>query len=446
MASFLNVTAGPLENGGDTDGEAIASNEIKTGQFQQGVDMDAFTFNGANGRRLVLVGKATGGGSHDVYLSVYPPDGAPAIVATAADRFDVQLNSTGLYTIVVEDYANDNAGTYTISFVNVTSGPFTNGADPNGGVIASNDIRMGTMSGIADIDAYQFQGFNGNRVLVSAVATNGSSVGTTIYLYPPNGGTYFTWTPGDRLDAQLNASGGWTIVIEDSGNDTAGEYTMSFMNVSTGPYTSGAETDGGDLVEGSPENGSAVSAADFDGYTFYGLTGQTANLAATVTSGAMDTYLSLYPPGGGVAVIATAADNINPVLAANGYYTVVVEDLAQDQTGNYTLSLNLTGGPTDVGDGPPPAELALLPASPSPFSHTTRLGFELPSAGDVHLRVFDVRGARVRSLVEESRGAGAHSVTWDGRDDRGARVASGVYYLQLEAAGAVRLRKVVLVR
>jgi hypothetical protein len=137
---------------------------------------------------------------------------------------------------------------------------------------------------------------------------------------------------------------------------------------------------------------------------------------------------------------------VTPALTTGGYYTIVVEDNAQDQTGNYTLLLDQTGGPTDIGDRPPVADLTLMPASPSPFTNTTQLGFALPAEGRVDLRVFDVRGARVRALVSERLGPGTHGTTWDGRDDRGARVASGVYYVQLEVAGKVRLQKVVLVR
>jgi len=445
--SLMNITGGPLENGGDTDGEVIVSNDIKSGQLQQPVDFDAFTFTvvGAN-RRLLFTSLAMGGAAHNPNLSVYPPGGGAAIVSTSADQFDVLVPSAGTYTLIVEDSNNDNAGAYTISMVNVNTGPFTNGSDPNGGLIASNGIVTGTMSGPADVDGYQFQGFNGNRVLVSAVATGGADFNTLVALYPPNGGPAATYTFGDRLEFQLTSSGVWTIIVEDNGYDGAGNYSLSFLNATQGPYSGGPDSDGGNLIEGVARNGSAVAVADFDGYTFYGLFGQTATITATTTSGLMNTNISLYPPGGGAAVFSTSGDVINPVLTFSGYYTVVIEDVLQDETGNYTLTLDLSGsGPTDVGDTPP-AQVALLPASPSPFSSSTRLGFELPSAGDIELRVFDVRGARVRTLLSEGRPAGVHSIDWDGRDDHGARVASGVYYVQLRAPSATVLRKVVLVR
>jgi hypothetical protein len=122
-----------------------------------------------------------------------------------------------------------------------------------------------------------------------------------------------------------------------------------------------------------------------------------------------------------------------------------VEDAGQDQTGNYTLTLGISGGPTGVNQTPPPV-VALRPAFPSPFTQSTTLGFDLPEASRVRLFVYDVRGARVRALVDDNRGTGSHAVSWDGRDDTGARVASGVYYVQFEAAGVVQRQKIVLVK
>jgi hypothetical protein len=443
--SLLNVTAGPRTNVGDPDGGSILSNQIKTGQFQQGVDFDAYTFNASAGQRVIVVGVETGVGTHNTLMSVYPQGGGGYESYNSVNRFDVKLLTTGIYTIVIEDSGNDDAGTYTLSFVNATGGPLTDGSDANGGAITSNDIRTGTMSGVGDIDAYQFQATNGSRVIVSAVATGGVGFNTTIYLYPPLGGALATYTSGDRLDYQATSSGTWTIAIEDNGNDTAGDYSVSFLNSSFGPYTSGAETDGGALSLNTPVNGSAIAVADLDGYTFFGQNGQTANITAIVTSGAMNSQIWLYSPSGGPSIISTSSDTVNQLLSANGFYTIVVEDAGQDQTGNYTLTLGISGGPTGVNQTPPPV-VALRPAFPSPFTQSTTLGFDLPEASRVRLFVYDVRGARVRALVDDNRGTGSHAVSWDGRDDTGARVASGVYYVQFEAAGVVQRQKIVLVK
>lgn len=96
----------------------------------------------------------------------------------------------------------------------------------------------------------------------------------------------------------------------------------------------------------------------------------------------------------------------------------------------------------------PPAsrgELALA-LGPNPFRDLLRVFFTLPAAAPARVAVHDVAGRRVRVLQDGSLTAGAHAVAWTGRDETGAAVAPGVYFLRLEAAGEVRTRKVVLLR
>ncbi len=442
--SLLNVTSGPISNGTDNDGGPILSNEIKTGQFNQGVDMDAYTFSGTAGQRVILTAVATGA-NNNTNMYLYPPGGLGNEGTTSSDQMEVLLQRTGTYTLVVEDYGDDNPGAYTVSYLNVTVGPLTNGGDTNGGAIVSNQVVSGTMSGIGDLDAYTMYAAYGQRILVDAVATSGANFNTLIVAYPPNGAGYLTYTSGDRLDFMCNATGTWTIVIEDNGYDTAGSYTMSVLNVSAGPYSGSGETDGGPIADNVTKLGSIYSLADADGYTFYGITGMTAAITATATSGLIDTQVALYPPNGAGAIVTTTSDNISPTLPMDGYYTLVVEDAGADQTGNYSVKVDLSGGVTGVHDTPP-AELALHPGVPSPFSQSTRIDYELPSSDHVRIGVYDVRGARIRTLVDQSRGVGRYVATWDGRDDSGRQVASGVYYVRMQTRTDMKNQKVVLVR
>jgi subtilisin-like proprotein convertase family protein len=443
--SVLNVTGGPITTGSDLDGGPILSNEIKNGQFNQGVDFDAYTFTGVAGQRVVFTAVATGA-SNNTNMTLYPPGGITNEGTTSADQMEVLLQRSGTYTLVLEDYADDNTGTYTLSYLNVTAGPHTSGGDTNGGPIVSNQVVSGTMSGIADLDAYTVNATYGQRFVVDAVATGGAGYNTYFVVYPPNGAGYFTYTSSDRLEFLANASGTWTIVVEDAGNDTAGNYTMSVLNVTVGPYSGSGETDGGPIADNVTKLGSIYSVADADGYTFFGITGMTASITAITTSGLMDTQIALYPPNGVAALVVTTADNTSPILQTDGYYTVVVEDAGADQTGNYSLKVDVSGGVTGVGGDTPPAELALHPGVPSPFSQSTRIDYDLPAPDRVRIGVYDVTGARIRGLVDEQRPSGRFGITWDGRDDSGRRVASGVYYLRMETRAEVRKQKVVLVR
>ena len=89
---------------------------------------------------------------------------------------------------------------------------------------------------------------------------------------------------------------------------------------------------------------------------------------------------------------------------------------------------------------------SLSVARPNPFNPTTTIEYTLPRAGDTELVVFDVEGRRVRTLVNGFVPAGDHGVVWDGRDDAGIRVASGVYLYRLRAGGVVETKKMVLVK
>ncbi len=90
--------------------------------------------------------------------------------------------------------------------------------------------------------------------------------------------------------------------------------------------------------------------------------------------------------------------------------------------------------------------LELLAPRPNPARGGASLTFVLPRALEARLEIFDLRGARVRSLLSGPLAVGAHVVPWDGRDGHGQAVAPGVYAVRLEAAGASRVRRLVLVR
>lgn len=105
-----------------------------------------------------------------------------------------------------------------------------------------------------------------------------------------------------------------------------------------------------------------------------------------------------------------------------------------------------TGDPGDDPVPAPAARLALEPNRPNPFNPRTEIGFSLAEPGSVELRILDARGRHVRQLLADHRDAGRHSVVWDGRDDAGTPLASGVYLVQMVAGLQERQTKMVLVR
>ena len=93
--------------------------------------------------------------------------------------------------------------------------------------------------------------------------------------------------------------------------------------------------------------------------------------------------------------------------------------------GTVTVPVSLTG----TGGPALPSRLTLIGNTPNPFNPTTTIRFVVPAGSPrpYSLRIYDVRGALVRELGNGQIGGGSHDVRWDGRDDRGASVSSGVY-------------------
>ncbi len=83
---------------------------------------------------------------------------------------------------------------------------------------------------------------------------------------------------------------------------------------------------------------------------------------------------------------------------------------------------------------------------PNPFNPETRIRFGLPQDARVRIVIYDVQGRRVRTLLDETRSAATHEVTWNGTDDAGARVASGIFFCRLEAGDQSVTRKLVLLK
>jgi len=119
-------------------------------------------------------------------------------------------------------------------------------------------------------------------------------------------------------------------------------------------------------------------------------------------------------------------------------------DFADGRFGVYGVT---RGGTTAVLPPATPASgpaLALARGVPNPFTTGTRLAFTLPAAAHVSLRIHDAAGRLVRTLLDGPRGGGTHVVEWDGRDNRGAHLAAGVYRARLRAGNAERSVALVL--
>jgi hypothetical protein len=108
------------------------------------------------------------------------------------------------------------------------------------------------------------------------------------------------------------------------------------------------------------------------------------------------------------------------------------------------------GFATDVvdepGQGTVPEVFALSQNYPNPFNPSTKIGFDLPKPSFVSLDIYDVLGRKVSTLINEHLMAGSKQVQWNGRDNTGAEVASGVYFYRLQTGDHVEVKKMVLLK
>jgi hypothetical protein len=80
------------------------------------------------------------------------------------------------------------------------------------------------------------------------------------------------------------------------------------------------------------------------------------------------------------------------------------------------------------------------------MSHLGRVGFALPQAGNVRLRVLDVRGRVVATLADGQRAPGRYAVRWNGATVGGGRASAGVYFIELQAGGKRLTQRVMVMR
>jgi len=104
--------------------------------------------------------------------------------------------------------------------------------------------------------------------------------------------------------------------------------------------------------------------------------------------------------------------------------------------------------PTDADDNSVglPARFSLGQNYPNPFNPSTAIQFSLAKGDHVKLNVYNLLGQQVKTLIDLDYPAGNHTVTWDGTDDNGARVASGIYLYRLESGGETFARKMTLLK
>jgi hypothetical protein len=130
------------------------------------------------------------------------------------------------------------------------------------------------------------------------------------------------------------------------------------------------------------------------------------------------------------------ADSVDFISLSIGRYSLVYALIDGVEYGNIGVKENT----------PSPYTITLLPNSPNPFNPSTTITFSLPSNGFTSLVIYNIMGQKVRNLLMETKKAGTHSIIWDGRDENGMTVSSGIYISKLLQGKHTATGKMMVVR
>jgi hypothetical protein len=366
--------------------------------------------------------------------------------ASCFDRFDFSVADGG------EDGVMPGTGTFAINLPAVTFGhwPLDEGSGTDAGD-ASGNGNDGTLvngavfeanTGDGSASAVRFDGVN-DRIDLGSLDVNGSGFTLAAWF---NAVTF----PGVSNDPRL---------ISKASGESANDHVFML-----GMFKWPRET------EWSPREVRLRGRVRIDGVTTTAIasmgnleTGTWYHAALTYDGATMRLYLDGVQVGGAtglsgpVDVDPTMAVAIGgqPSGAGNRFFDGLIDDVRIVQRALTAEELlAIVGTPTvavvtkdiPATSGHNELQMVLYQNQPNPFNPTTVISYELADAGDVELRVYNARGALVKILESAYRPAGRHDITWDATNDRGERVASGMYFYHLQTAAFSRTRKMVLLR
>jgi hypothetical protein len=93
-----------------------------------------------------------------------------------------------------------------------------------------------------------------------------------------------------------------------------------------------------------------------------------------------------------------------------------------------------------------PDEYDLKQNYPNPFNALTTIRYQMREAGQIKIEIYDILGQKVRTLLDQQKGAGYYSVWWDGKNDQGKLVSSGVYIYKMKSKNFLKSRKLLLIK
>ena len=125
-----------------------------------------------------------------------------------------------------------------------------------------------------------------------------------------------------------------------------------------------------------------------------------------------------------------ATDGVSNSLSSNGPYKLTID----------------ASSVSTVDENNLPMDFALHANYPNPFNPTTSIKYDLPENAVVSIMIYDIMGREIRHLVNETQSAGFKAIMWDGTNNYGQQVGTGMYLYQIKAGSFVQTRKMLLMK
>jgi hypothetical protein len=208
--------------------------------------------------------------------------------------------------------------------------------------------------------------------------------------------------------------------------------------------------EGGDLVIGDLDHGTGS-----DGQDLYYAGGTTRTVwdieydGGSVTSGASYSYYAMIDnddtPGDIPEAFTPHRLAIGGDMDGDGNKELVVQSV--NHLSQFPTMYVVEWGATGAGEAPNvPQSYSLNQNYPNPFNPQATIRYDLPESGHVTLRIYNSLGQEVRTLVDRVQGSGSHDALWNGQDNSGSAVSSGVYSYQIEVNDFKMAKKMVLLK
>jgi hypothetical protein len=321
---------------------SIAFGPAISGSIGNRIQANTYSFTGLR-NDIIRLRMLRTAGELDPYFSLYNAQGSLINECSSYTYGDLvvrecALSADGAYTLLLGDTSEDNTGDYQFHLQRLNN--------PGG----ANPLAFGTLinAGIdagAEMDVYSFELTTNDQLMIHLARLSGdldpqfelfNSAGTSVC----DNYTYGNFTKDD--DCAINASGRYTLMVDDSGNLNTGNYTLAVQRLNN----PGAATP---LAFNQSLSDSIDGVAVFRTYSFS--TQQTAKIKLTVqrNAGTLALWVRVYT-GAGLLLcqdysFSASVTLENCTAPADGIYTVIVADSNDTAVGNYTLALGCAGGP-----------------------------------------------------------------------------------------------------